>query len=448
MKRKVIISTLLCLLLFSTSDAQTWATLDAVDSLIVSESLFGIASIYGNDSRVFISSLKADFSTGLYYSDDGGGSWNESTTNDNSGSYLLFSRNSKLELFSWGTSLLGSRHIKKSLDNGSSWEITVPDNANIPVFFQGAFFSTISDTMVLTSTARSVGVLKSVDGGINWITFDSFSDGDGNKAIRSLFSYGNNFYLLAGTNGEGLFKSHKDSSNWTKVYPEEGVGKSLDLALVTKEGRIIIAHSSGLDYSDDEGMTWTEKSREELGIGSSGTIARMANFNGEVLLSVQDGGEAGSRLLLVNKDISGTTNISEGLLEYSRGTEFNFIATTNTQIFGNRLGETKKLWSYGESPTGTPNELESEPEVFRLSQNYPNPFNPTTNISFNLPSTNNVDLKVYNLLGQEVATLINGRLNSGNHTIKFDASRLASGVYIYRLISGDYSQTKKMMLIK
>ncbi len=88
------------------------------------------------------------------------------------------------------------------------------------------------------------------------------------------------------------------------------------------------------------------------------------------------------------------------------------------------------------------------PNEFRLSQNYPNPFNPTTNISFNLPSTNNVDLKVYNLLGQEVATLINGRLNSGNHTIKFDASRLASGVYIYRLVSGEFSQTRKMMLIK
>ena len=66
----------------------------------------------------------------------------------------------------------------------------------------------------------------------------------------------------------------------------------------------------------------------------------------------------------------------------------------------------------------------------------------------NLPSANNVDLKVYNLLGQEVATLINGRLNSGNHTIKFDASRFASGVYIYRLISGEFSQTKKMTLIK
>ncbi|MFV1884818.1 MAG: T9SS type A sorting domain-containing protein [Balneola sp.] len=93
-------------------------------------------------------------------------------------------------------------------------------------------------------------------------------------------------------------------------------------------------------------------------------------------------------------------------------------------------------------------EEEEKPNAFRLSQNYPNPFNPSTNISFNLPSAGQVNLKVYNLLGQEVATLVNDRLNSGSHTFNFDASRLASGVYIYRLQAGENVQTKKMMLIK
>lgn len=93
-------------------------------------------------------------------------------------------------------------------------------------------------------------------------------------------------------------------------------------------------------------------------------------------------------------------------------------------------------------------EEEESPQEFNLSQNYPNPFNPSTNISFNLPSAEEVSLKVYNLLGQEVAILVNSRMGSGTHTITFDSSRLASGVYIYRLISGEFSQTKKMMLIK
>ncbi|MBO6522853.1 MAG: T9SS type A sorting domain-containing protein [Balneolaceae bacterium] len=93
-------------------------------------------------------------------------------------------------------------------------------------------------------------------------------------------------------------------------------------------------------------------------------------------------------------------------------------------------------------------EEEVNPNEFRLSQNYPNPFNPSTNISFNLPSSGEVTLKVYNLLGQEVVTLVNGRLNSGSHTVAFDASRLASGMYIYRLQAGSHLQTKKMLLIK
>ena len=88
------------------------------------------------------------------------------------------------------------------------------------------------------------------------------------------------------------------------------------------------------------------------------------------------------------------------------------------------------------------------PASLELSQNYPNPFNPSTNISFELPQSELVQLKVYNMLGQEVANLIDGRMNSGKHTVNFDASQLSSGVYIYRLVAGNQSITKKMMLIK
>jgi hypothetical protein len=88
------------------------------------------------------------------------------------------------------------------------------------------------------------------------------------------------------------------------------------------------------------------------------------------------------------------------------------------------------------------------PAKFSLSQNYPNPFNPSTEIKYSIPKSGIVTLKVYNLLGQEVVTLVNQEQKSGNYIINFDASQLASGVYMYRIQSGDFSLTKKMTLLK
>ena len=85
---------------------------------------------------------------------------------------------------------------------------------------------------------------------------------------------------------------------------------------------------------------------------------------------------------------------------------------------------------------------------FELSQNYPNPFNPTTTIKFSLPEAGNVKLILFNILGQEVKTLVNESKESGVHTINFDASELNSGIYIYKLESGSFTQTRKMTLVK
>lgn len=83
-----------------------------------------------------------------------------------------------------------------------------------------------------------------------------------------------------------------------------------------------------------------------------------------------------------------------------------------------------------------------------LHPNYPNPFNPSTEITFDLPHSMHASLKVYDVLGREVAELANGPLNAGTHTVTFDASTLSSGVYFYRLESGAFSTTRKMVLMK
>lgn len=88
------------------------------------------------------------------------------------------------------------------------------------------------------------------------------------------------------------------------------------------------------------------------------------------------------------------------------------------------------------------------PGVFSLSQNYPNPFNPVTNIKFSVPAASFVNLVVFDILGREVETLVNKDLNAGTFNVDFNASKLTSGVYFYRITAGDFSETKKMILVK
>jgi hypothetical protein len=93
-------------------------------------------------------------------------------------------------------------------------------------------------------------------------------------------------------------------------------------------------------------------------------------------------------------------------------------------------------------------EVEIAPSIFSLSQNYPNPFNPSTAISFQLPVNSFVTLKVYDVLGNEVATLVNEEILAGEYKIEFNASKMGSGVYFYTLRAGEFVQSKKMLLLK
>ena len=88
------------------------------------------------------------------------------------------------------------------------------------------------------------------------------------------------------------------------------------------------------------------------------------------------------------------------------------------------------------------------PDNFSLSQNYPNPFNPNTNISFSVPLQSLVTLKIFDILGREVAQLVNENLNPGNYNILWNASKFSSGVYFYTLIGDNFIETKKMILVR
>jgi len=103
---------------------------------------------------------------------------------------------------------------------------------------------------------------------------------------------------------------------------------------------------------------------------------------------------------------------------------------------------------YFDQATDVDDDLEGIPEKYSLSQNYPNPFNPSTIIKWQQPEKSFVTIKIYDVLGGEVITLVNEELAAGKHEVKFDASRFSSGIYFYQLKAGNYFETKKMVLVK
>jgi len=124
------------------------------------------------------------------------------------------------------------------------------------------------------------------------------------------------------------------------------------------------------------------------------------------------------------------------------------LTISGTQLFAGTSGGVVWRRPLSEMITAVASDNRGDPGKFLLQQNYPNPFNPTTAISYQLPAVSFVTLKVYDVLGREVVTLVNEKEAPGEYTVQFDASKLASGVYFYRLTTERFTHTRKMLLMK
>jgi hypothetical protein len=149
-------------------------------------------------------------------------------------------------------------------------------------------------------------------------------------------------------------------------------------------------------------------------------------------------------------DLIGRVN-GHGTVATTQRYEFRDENVVNGQTYRYRLatvnvnGDMEWLEAVVEA---TPQATEVLPTEYALYQNYPNPFNPVTSIRFDLVETGWVTLKVYNPMGQEAATVVNGEMKAGRHTVTFDASHLPSGLYLYRLEASRFSATEKMLFLK
>jgi len=290
----------------------------------------------------------------------------------------------------------------------------------------------VSGTNLFAGTGSS-GVFLSTTNGASWSAVNAgLTDRNGNaRTVYALAVGGTN--LFAGTSGGGVFLSTNNGASWSPV--NTGLTKSYVNALAASGTNLFAGtDGGGIFLSTNDGASWSA-----VNTGLTNTAIWSLAVSGTYLFAGTRGGvflstNGGASWSAVN---TGLTNIYVTAFAVS-GTNL-FAGTYGTGVWRRRLSEmvTSVQPSAGEPPV-----------AFKLEQNYPNPFNPGTTIKFSVVKSGLVSLKVYDLPGREVATLVNEEMNPGSYEVSFDATRLASGVYFYRLCTGEFVQTKTLVLQK
>lgn len=214
-------------------------------------------------------------------------------------------------------------------------------------------------------------------------------------------------------------------------------------ALLSPEDGLELDLMSG-DPESEVTITWEEPTSAEEVTYTWHADSLGGDFS-EPLLSIESDGNGSETTLTLTFQAIDTALGSLGV-EVGETADLIWTVTAETETsvrFADQSFELSITRNLGVS-----REISENPREFSLSQNYPNPFNPSTTIEFVLPASADVRLQVYNINGQLVSTLVNSRMNAGEHSVSFDASNLASGVYIYRIMAGSFTQTKQMTLIK
>lgn len=271
-----------------------------------------------------------------------------------------------------------------------------------------------------------------------WVQTNGLHD----TSVHGIAVIGNG--LFAGTLDSGVFKSTDYGANWIRVLPAKP--DSWLWSLIASPGdsgntNLLIASSGsagGIFRSIDYGTSWTSV--------NSGLTSMIVQVFAVVRKGAGENdifaGTTGCVFLSSNNGTSWNA-LNSGLTNFN----VHSLAVVGTDLFA---GTDDGVWTrpLSEMITGVRSQEQEIPSQCALEQNYPNPFNPTTVISYQLPMASRVNLTVYDVLGREVAMLMDQRQSVGTYSITFDAGSLPSGVYFYRLQAGAFTETKKLMLLK
>lgn len=349
--------------------------------------------------------------------------------------------------------------IYRSTNNGNSWTSTSINNKAVLSFAP-------SGNNLYAGTNIS-GVLLSTDYGVSWN-----QTGLNNQFVYSVAV--NNNYVYAGTGGQGIFMSTNYGTNWTQTLVN-----NRDIRSFVILNNVVFAgcYGSGVYVSTDNGTTWalSNLSRPVYALGSKGNVVYAGVFDlynvsmrgvyfttnngtgwgmtGLTEKSVRSFAFSGDNILAGTEDFGVFNTTNNGVSWYARNQGFGITPTVsallmyNNYVFAGTYG--RSVWRCAASQILNSEKIYSVlPTMYFLRQNYPNPFNPVTRIDFDIPRSGYVNLKVFDILGREVKTLVKEDKLAGSYSVDFNATDLTSGVYFYKMESEEYTDVKRMVLIK
>ena len=419
---------------------------------LLSDGPASVVSFHVAGSQIFAGTFD-----GVYSSPDTGDTWNAHYSGLKGTSINFLLREGR-NLFAGGGDLF------LSVDDGASWTKT------------HGYTQDIKSLVVVGSdyfAGHPWGVSRSTDGGINWFQAGPW-DGGGAVSLAVIADGTGKSHLFAGTDSNGVFLSTDRGLNWTPV--NSGLTDNMVHCLAAMDTILFAATRSGVFRSTDRGTDWTP-----VNWGLTDTDVRCFAPSGMNLYA----GTADSGVFLTTDGGNAWGAVNNGLTSLdvlclaARGTRVMAGTSANGVFFSENSGASWARADTGLRPlpilalelgdstafaaprgygvwrrplqemlTAVNGPSGAQPAFFNLGQNYPNPFNPTTVIRYQLPVTSEVKLVVFDILGREVALLVNERKALGSYDVKFDASGLSSGVYLYRLTAGSFVQTCKMVVLR
>jgi hypothetical protein len=374
-------------------------------------SFFNLSS---SNNKVFARTWDSFNGGSTFLATDDSTNWTQISSADSSIDILsIIKLDSKILAGTWNG-------LFQSTDNGTTWDAFTA--TGIPA--DAAIWSIvmINNTLFAGTTG---GVYKSTDEGNTWT---SISSGIAASAqITSITAIGDN--IFAGSTNNGVFKSTDNGTSW--VTANSNLTDKHISQLVVLRYKLFAVTLKGVFISNDIGTSWLADSSNLKNVN----CLLAANYN---LIAGTDNNGA-----YISSDKGKTwTSFSSGMPANSRIWS---MVVSNDSIYA---GTSSGIWVTG-SPIEVYDEIKtSEPLTFTLKQNYPNPFNSSTNISFNIPYKSFVSLKIYDRLGREVATLCSEEIPAGYYTRKWNAANVSSGIYFYRLQTGTFTETKKLILLR